>query len=373
MSLVDIIKTLAMECGFHAVGVTGIQPFPDTHQALTDRLNSGFLQGSSYDAARIELFSDPTRSFPNAKSIISVALSYATNDRIPCDGLLRGTLSRFAQGLDYHQAMRSRLSSLSDAIRVLVGSSVEITPVADTGPMVDRAVASRAGSGTVGKNSSIITEDYGSWVVLGELITSLELPPDTSARPDVCGDCDRCIKACPTGALCAPFTIDVKRCVSYLTQSKGLIPAEYRKAMGTNIYGCDACQNACPHNFRAKLGDIDHFRESSGLGSSPELLPLLNLTSSDFRTRVMPTTAGWIRRTRFRRNVAVALGNIGDPQAITPLAQVLSDPQEIMRAHAAWALWCIGGKQSRSYLEHALEVEDSSDVRREIQAALDSR
>jgi epoxyqueuosine reductase len=371
MSLADDIKSIALECGFNAVGITGAEPFVEAEQALYRRLPDGHLSMTEYDSSSIRLFTDPSQTLPTAKSIISLAISYLTDDSESSDGGLSGRMSRFSRGLDYHLALNERLIALSEALRATVDGKVEIRSFADTGPLADRAAAIRAGIGAPGKNTCVYVKGYGSWVVLGELLTDLPLPVDRPSPPDICGDCDRCIRACPTGALCAPHTVDVKRCLSYITQSKGFIPHEFRARMGTRIYGCDTCQSACPLNGEATPANLSHFRSSGGLGAHPSLLPLLNVTGAEFRSRIAPTTAGWIRRTRFRRNIAVALGNIGDPSAAGPLATAIEDPQEIIRGHAAWALGRIGTREARSILEQALRREEDPRVLSEIRAALD--
>jgi len=264
-----------------------------------------------------------------------VALSYGadgTNGTYGTYGTPRGVVAAFARGLDYHGVMQGRLSALA------AGISGETRPFCDTGPISDRAVAIRAGIGSRGKNTCVYVGEYGSWVVLGELVTDLELEPDEPSTRDICGECEECMKACPTGAITAPYTVDPKLCLSRITQMKGDIPHELREKLGARIYGCDTCQTACPLNKDARPGNLEEFRPESGLGESPELIPLLNMTAEEFEARVAPTTAGWIHRTRFRRNVAVALGNTGDQSAVPELVKALSDSERVIRDHAAWAL-----------------------------------
>jgi epoxyqueuosine reductase len=210
--------------------------------------------------------------------------------------------------------------------------------------------------------------EYKSWVVLGELLTDLELDPDPPAPLDICGECDECMNACPTGATCEPYVVDVKICLSHITQSKGFIPHRLREKLGARIYGCDACQSACPLNKDARPGNIDDFRPYKGLGANPELLPLINISPEEFEARARPTTAGWIRRTRFRRNVAVALGNCGDPAAVPHLVEALSDPKPVIRGHAAWALGRIGS--ARRELDSALARETDPQAAEEIRMAI---
>ncbi len=374
MSLTERVKSLAMEVGFHAVGITSAEPFLESESALRERYERGLLEGSGYDPDNIRLYTHPREGLPAARSIISAALSYLASDesatRNPQSAVPQGWIARFARGLDYHHALQERLLALAGRIEAEVGHHVEIRSFADTGPLVDRSAAIRAGLGSRGKNTCVYVDEYGSWVVLGELLTDLELEPDQPAPLDMCGECDECMKACPTGAICAPYTVDVRICLSHVTQSKGFVPHWLREKMGTRIYGCDTCQSACPLNRDARPGDIESLRPSAGLGTHPELLPLLNIGPSDFKRIVGPTTAGWIRRTRFRRNVAIALGNIGDPVAVPELIEALADEEPLVRGHAAWALGRIGTPPAIHALENALTRETDESVTAEIAQAL---
>lgn len=282
----------------------------------------------------------------------------------------RGFMARFSRGRDYHHALGERLARFTSDMQTKFARQVEVHSFADTGPIVDRSVALRAGLGSRGKNTCVYAGEYGSWVVLGEVLVDVELEADSSSPSDLCGECTECMKACPTGAICAPYTVDVKRCLSKVTQSGGAIPVDLREKMGVRIYGCDTCQCACPQNRNAKPGNVESLRPSSGLGNNPELIPLLNMTKAEFDVRVGPTTASWIRRSRFRRNVAVALGNIGDPSAVPTLVEALNDMNPIIRGHAAWSLGKIGTPQARISLEKALAVEMDDGARVEIQNAL---
>lgn len=304
-------------------------------------------------------------------------------------------MARFSRGLDYHQVLQERMLVLAGDIRAKLGGQVEIRSFADTGPIADRSAAIRSGLGSHGKNTCVyITSPFGrelnplpknvpgrgfnslpnkswsSWVVLGELLTDIELELDDPAPLDICGECDECMKACPTGAICEPYVVDVKICLSQVTQSKGFIPHGLREKMGTRIYGCDTCQDACPLNRDATPGNIEDFRPYKGLGANAELLPLINITPQEFEARVKPTTAGWIRRTRFRRNAVIAVGNIRDPIAVPALIEALSDPEPVIRGHAAWALGKIGG--ARQALESALARETDPQAADEIRIGLEA-
>lgn len=377
MSLTEDIKSLAFEAGFHTVGITTAEPFVGAERVLRERLERGLLEGSGFDLDVIHLYTHPRKSLAAAKSIVSVALSYFTDDmESGAAGRggtgLRGWMARFARGKDYHQVLHERLFLLAGDIQTKLGRRVETRSFADTGPLVDRAAAIRAGLGSRCKNTCVHVGEYGSWVVLGELLADVELEPDEPAPLDICGECDECVKACPTGSICAPYVVDVHICLSQVTQSKGCIPRWLREKMGTRVYGCDTCQSACPLNKGAKPGNVEDFRPSEGLGKDPELLPLLTIGPAEFKELIGPTTAGWIRRTRFRRNVAVALGNLGDPAAVCGLVEALSDPESVIRGHAAWALGRIGTADARHALQQALSKETNTKATDEIRAALDA-
>ena len=373
MGLADDIKSLAFEMGFHAVGITSAEPFLEAERVLRERYERGLLEGSGYNPKDIHLYTHPHETLPTARTIISVALSYLTDDvEEPATGAgPRGWMARFSRGLDYHLVLQERLFALAGYIQVKLCRPAAMLMLADTGPLVDRSAAIRAGVGSRGKNTCVYAGEYASWVVLGELITDLELEPDESAPLEICGECNKCVEACPTGAICEPYVVDVRICLSRVTQSKSFIPHSLREKLGTRIYGCDTCQSACPLNESAKPGNIKDFRPSQGLGKDPELLPLLNISRKEFEARIGPTTAGWIGRATFRRNVAVALGNIGDPAAVPGLVEALSDPEPIIRGHAAWALGRISTSPARLALENALARETDEQVVGEIREALD--
>jgi epoxyqueuosine reductase len=252
--------------------------------------------------------------------------------------------------------------------------------------MVDRAVAQRAGLGWYGKNTNILTKGWGSWVFLAEIVTNLPLTADAPIKTS-CGSCEICLHACPTQALPHPYELDNTRCISFLTiELRGSIPLELRPLMGNLIFGCDICQQVCPVNQVAerRLGlrpnsrtslpvsfqPLAEFRPRPGIGSSPELIPLLSLTEEQFRERFRHSPIRRAKRRGLLRNVCVALGNSGDPQAIPALIRALHDKEPLIRGHAAWALGRIGGEQAIQALREALKTEEDAEAYKEIQCAL---
>jgi epoxyqueuosine reductase len=244
----------------------------------------------------------------------------------------------------------------------------------DTGPVMDRAVAQRAGLGWCGRHSCLITKAFGTWVVLGEVLTDLALDPDPPASGD-CGLCWNCMEgteACPTGAIVEPGVVDARRCISYWTiEHRGWIPVEIRPSLDDMIFGCDLCQEACPFNRLARHTTHPEFRPRPETGTRPKLIPLLNLTEGEYRRLFRRSAVRRARRSGLRRNVAVALGNLGDGRAVPALTHALRDPEDpVVRGHAAWALGRIGGDDARAALQAAWGVEADPRVREEIGAAL---
>jgi epoxyqueuosine reductase len=370
MSVTDDVKAAAHKAGFHAVGITTAEPFYEAEKSLKEKWSQGILDGSSYGPESIHFCTHPQESLPGAHSIISVALSYLTeNPPAPQDGLC-GSMARFAWGLDYHKVMQERLSNLSARLQKIGRGKCRMLQSVDTRTFSDRAVAVRAGIGFQGKNTCFHARGWGSWVVLGAIATDLPLDPDPPAKTSLCGDCDRCMKACPAGAITAPGTVDMRLCLSQATQMKGFIPHALREKMGDRIYGCDDCQNACPLNTQARRGGIRELSPSSGLGATPKLLPLLSMTKDEFARKVEPTTAGWIGRIRIKRNAAVALGNSGDSSAVPALISSLKDPSSIVRGHSAWALAKLGGGEAADAVKSALADEADPEAASEMKNSL---
>ncbi|MBW3656547.1 MAG: tRNA epoxyqueuosine(34) reductase QueG, partial [Gemmatimonadetes bacterium] len=277
----------------------------------------------------------------------------------------RGRIARYAWSREYHEVLKGRLAQLIEFLRERVPDA-RCAAIVDTGRLVDRAVARRAGVGWYGKNTNILTLRYGSWVYLGEILTDIALPPDRPTRRN-CGRCTACLVACPTGALIAPGVIDNPRCISFLTiENRGPIPRELRPLIGDWIFGCDICQEVCPVNHRAEPAAPG----PPVVEARPALIPLLRLGEEEFRRRFRHTALARAKRRGLVRNVAVALGNVGDLGAVPALGEALGDEEPIVRGHVAWALGRIGGPAARRHLFSALAGETDEWVRSEIDLAL---
>jgi len=371
--LARAIREEAYRLGFDAVGFARADVHPHGER-LRAWLESGGHGTMEWMAREPERRSDPRAVLASARTVISVAASYYRGDwprdlAEPAAAASTGRIARYAWGRDYHKRLKKRTLRLGRAIRCLK-PGVRFALYVDTGPMLDRAWAERAGIGWIGKNTNVIRQGAGSWCFLGEIVTDLDLPPSRPAA-NHCGTCARCIPACPTGAITGPYQLDARRCISYLTiEHEGPIPLDLRPAIGTRIFGCDDCQEVCPWNRFATPTALPEFAERPDQ-QTPELIPLLALDDRAFRERFAGTALRRAGRNRFVRNAAVALGNVGDERAIPALAGALhADPDPTVRGHAAWALGRIGGSTARDALLHAFDRERDFKTRAEIEYAL---
>lgn len=373
MGLASELKAYARRLGIDRLGIAAAEPF----EAERLQLEAAKAEGKypPFSENNIQLRTHPRAILPSARSIISVAVNYLTDDPPhppSSDGRPRAWVSRYAWGEhDYHRLLAEKLDALIAFLQERTPHPVEARPYVDTGPPIDRSVAQRAGVGYFGKNCCIYVPGHGSWVFLAEIITNVELQPDPPLYRD-CGDCDRCIRACPTGAIIGPYRIDPYRCLSYITQMPGFIPRQFRRPMGRMLFGCDICQAVCPWNREALPANRPEFRPHPELGSRPDLIPLLSLTNKEFRRLFSQTAMGWRGKKTIQRNACICLGNIGDPAAVPALAErLLTDGKPEVRGSAAWALGEIGGDEAVAALRQAAQKEKDPRVIDEIQEALE--
>ncbi len=368
-SLENIVRAYAKELGFDLVGITSAEPFLRDEQAALKRVQDGMMDGLSwYTEERVRRANRPQVLLEKAQSVISLAISYNTGPPT-ADGKLRGKIARYAWGDDYHDVIKKRLREFCDGLEKRLGRPIRTRIFVDDGPMNDRAAAERAGLGWFGKNTNILTPSHGSWVFLAQVITDLKLTPDTPLKK-TCGSCVLCIDACPTGAIIAPYVLDNRKCISFLTiELRGPIPKDLRPLIGDWVFGCDICQDVCPVNRKAELSLEPAFQQRHDF-SAPDLIPLLELDDEGFREQFRNSPVKRAKRVGLQRNVCVALGNISDPTAVPALTGALESDSALVRGHAAWALGRIGGNEAKLALRSALGKPQEGEVIEEIQDAL---
>ncbi|MBW5445620.1 tRNA epoxyqueuosine(34) reductase QueG [Cohnella sp. CFH 77786] len=354
--------------GIDKIGVASADPFTALKERLVKHRELGYESG--FEEPDLDKRTDPALLFPEPRTILSIAVAYPSKLKgAPASepGKRRGILSRSAWGEDYHPVLRRRLERLAAWLKERVPKARFLSMV-DTGALADRAVAERAGIGWSGKNCSIITPEFGSWVYLGEMITDLPLPPDRAVE-DGCGDCTICIDACPTGALVGPGQLNAQRCISYVTQTKGIVEEEMMLKIGNRLYGCDTCQIVCPVN---KGVDFRHHEEllPDPEVAKPLLRPLLRMGNREFKEKFGASAAAWRGRKPIQRNALIGLGNFRDAESVPDVARVLQeDPRPELRATAAWALGRIGGEEAAEAVERALASETDASVREALERA----
>jgi epoxyqueuosine reductase len=332
------IQERARQAGFDACHFTSARK-PD-HAAQFQRwLAAGRHGQMAYLARNAHKRIDPEQVLAGARSIITLAASYAVKptESPAADVAPVGEIARYARFADYHEVLGERLKLLTALINELGGAETRSLWYVDTGPLLERDLAQRAGLGFIGKHTNLISRKLGNWFFLAEIITTLELPPDAPEK-NHCGSCRRCLDACPTAAIVAPFELDARRCISYLTiESQGPIPLELRPALGNRIYGCDDCLAVCPWNRFAREGALmaPHRREDL---TAPDLGELLTLDEAGFKARFAGTPMLRAKRRGLLRNVGVALGNVGDERALGGLGRAATDPDPLIAEHAVWAI-----------------------------------
>ena len=367
----ETIKELATSKGFDVVGVTNADNFERDEIEALKRIRDGHMDGYSwYNEERVKKMNRPSELLEDAQSIISLACSYL-GDSADSSDTLNGRIARYSWGDDYHRVLKKRIADFCADLSELVDIELKLRIFVDDGPMNDRAAARRSGVGWVGKNTNILTPSHGSWVLLGQVITNLPLPSDLPLKKS-CGNCVRCIDDCPTGAIVAPYVIDNKRCISYLTiELRGVIPRDLRPLMGDWIFGCDICQDVCPVNLKALPGHLEEFKQRNGF-STPELVPILEMDQVTFSDRYKNSPIKRTKLVGLQRNACVALGNNGDEKAILPLSKALCSSEEsVVRLHAAWAIGRIGGREAATVLERARDSESDAEVLEEIILSLE--
>jgi epoxyqueuosine reductase len=370
-TLKQLVLDEAREAGFDVTRVTSPAAI-DTSvaQRLAHFLKEGRHGDMTWMATTAERRRHPLSMWPDTRSIVMLGMNYAPkSDPLAALGHPeRGVISCYAQCSDYHDVVKSGLKRVAGALARESGAAVKV--FVDTAPLMEKPLGEAAGLGWQGKHTNLVSRDYGSWLFLGAILTSAELEPD-APEVDHCGTCTRCIDACPTQAFPAPYQLDARRCIAYLTiEHKGHIPAEFRRAFGNRVFGCDDCLAVCPWNKFAVAARETKLQALEG-AQSPPLAELLALDDAAFRKRFAGTPVKRTGRDRVLRNALIAAGNSGDASLIPAIERLLGDASPLVRAMAVWALTCLADHDHWSALKsaHASEETDA-DVRSEWAAEI---
>lgn len=363
MDKVSGIKEYAFSLGFDLCRITTADPFKEWESFLKARQEKGWQSEFEFHEHAPRL--DPRLVLPTARSIIVFGKAFPTGEEKEDLTGFYGELSRSSWGEDYHRVFYRLLSAMEDFLQKNLGAKATKAMV-DTGPLLERAVAARAGLGWIGKNCSLISPSHGSFIALGEILVDLELPPDDPIA-EQCGECRRCVDACPTKALTAPYRLNPNLCLSYLTQTKKIISPKYRKLMGQRLYGCDTCQRVCPHN-KLENKSIPQVPYSQTVLSLEELF---HLSQKQFLKKYGASAFAWRGKNILLRNAIIALGNRKDPQALSLLIKSLESPSAMLRGYSAWALGEIGGDVAFKNLQKVRLKERDPWVLKEIEGALE--
>ena len=364
------IRAFGTDCGFDVVRFARAEVADRAGEHLATFLAEGRHGTMDWMARNSERRAAPTSLWPEAKSVIVLGANYGPSAD-PREQLARksnGAISVYAQGDDYHDVLKTKLKRLAGFVAERFGADVKV--FIDTAPVMEKPLAQQAGLGWQGKHTNLVSRDFGSWLFIGSVFTTLELEPDAPEQ-DHCGECRRCLDACPTNAFTAPYRIDARRCISYLTiEHKGHIPREFRGLMGARIYGCDDCLAVCPWNKFASVAHEARLHARAEL-QNPRLSDLARLDDASFRSVFKGSPIKRIGRDRFIRNVLIAIGNSGDASLAGEAERLLSDPSTLVRAAAVWALKQLmdAGTLMRLVARH-IESETDAEVLEELKHAL---
>jgi epoxyqueuosine reductase len=335
--LTSAVKAKATALGFDKVAIAAAAPLERDRAALAAWIRGDRHATMAWMARDSDRRADPEAMLPGCKSVIALAMNYWPGEAEAKPSAGRARVALYAQGRDYHSVLGRKLKDLAAWLAETSGAASRT--FVDTGPVLERAWAERAGLGWIGKNANLLTRDLGSWILLGEVLTCAALEPDAGPHADFCGTCTACLEACPTHAIEAPGVVDANACISYWTiEHRGAIPQERRSAMDDWIFGCDVCQEVCPWNgsFAALAADDPFTRREDLDGLDP--VEIIRLDEAAFRARYSGTSLMRARYDGMRRNACIVLGNRGDSRALPALRAAAEDPDAMLREHALWAI-----------------------------------
>ena len=365
----QLLNKVSKPLGLDQVGVATAEPLESMREPLVRRIREGRL--TPFEEKNPALRLTPEHLLTGCRSIITLAVPYdspATAALFDHEGP-QGLVSRCARGQDYHRVVEERATRLVKKIEEKTKIPLRNKILTDRSPLLERELARRSGLGLIGENCTLINPLYGSYVALGTILLDIAIEPDLP-NEETCLKCGRCREACPTGALTAPYIIDPHRCLSYLSQSSGVFPADLRASLGSRLYGCDSCQEACPLNQDVAASPLAEF-STVLFPAEPHLISLLKMTRKEFDTTIRLTAAGWRGKTTLQRNAVIALGNSKDRDAVKALARILeNDVRPLIRLHAAWALGQLGGRQANFALGKSAERDPEETVRQQALTAL---
>ena len=369
-TLSRLLREKSSALGFDLFGVVPVSR-SETIEIYRAWLKKGYAGTMEYLERHSELKEDPRNLLPQTLSLVALGYSYNTGNPSPeTHAPSRARISRYAWGDDYHEIIHSKLKTLENYLCNELNAANHTRSFVDSGPVLEREVAQRAGLGWFGKHSNLINVEKGSWFFLAEMLVDVELKADDPFTRVDCGTCTSCIEACPTEAIIADRTVDARLCISYLTiKHKGAIPADLRPKMDNHIFGCDICQDVCPWNKDAPESVEPGFKPRTE-NYAADLTDLMKLDQAAFSKRFRKSPVKRTRRRGLLRNVAVALGNWAHADAIPALSIGLHDIESVVRSHSAWALGRINNERARNELKSAKKSEKNPQVLREIETAL---
>lgn len=361
MDLQQYIMEKSKELNIDIIGFTDNKPLLNLKDYLIIRKEE--KRQTEFEEADLEKRINPNLTFSDCKTIIVVGLSYNNDFNGEVDYKHKGIISKSSWGLDYHIVLRQRIEALIKEIQKVKDFNYKY--FVDTGPLIDRELAKKAGVGSYGKNCSIINDEYGSFIFLGYILTNLKIENNSIPSKTNCGDCNKCIKACPTGALESPYKFNPKKCISYLTQTKERIPYELRSKMGTKIYGCDTCQLACPKNKDIKIPNHEEFLPLDTKGYI-NIEELLSISNKKFKEKYGSMAGSWRGKNIFKRNGIIALGNMKNKDNLKLLEPLLKDSSPMIREYVIWTILNIDYQDGKDKIEKAIKNEKDQNIKLEM-------
>ncbi|UOQ48484.1 tRNA epoxyqueuosine(34) reductase QueG [Gracilibacillus caseinilyticus] len=367
--LKEAVIAYSKEIGIDQIGFASVEPFKELKARLEEQQALGYASG--FEKGTLEERTTPKKLQPEAESIIAIALAYPTKIKDApksVKGDRRGMFCRASWGTDYHVVLREKLNKLAAFLKAKVPDFCH-TSMVDTGELSDRAVAERAGVGFSGKNTLIISSEFGSYIYLGEMITNIPFTPDQPIE-EGCGTCTKCIDACPTGALVEPGRLNAQQCLAFLTQTKGFMPDEHRDKLGNFIYGFETCQAVCPYNKGVDFHHHPEFEPDPEL-VKPRLTDLLNISNKDFKEKFGPMAGSWRGKKPLQRNAILALGHYKETSALVQLIELMyHDPRPVIRGTAAWSIGKIGTEAGFQAIQEAMTCETDPEVIEEMEKGM---